>query len=42
MGLGDLLGFLALGLDMRLAGRSVIAEVIKDLLLMGPNPTITP
>jgi two-component system sensor histidine kinase HydH len=27
MGLGDLLGFLALGLDMRLAGRSVIAEV---------------
>ena len=27
MGLGDLLSFLALGLDMRLAGRSVIAEV---------------
>lgn len=27
MGLGDLLSFLALGLDMRLAGKSVIAEV---------------
>src|SRR5262249_47812017 len=34
IGLGDLRGFPALGLDMRLAGRSLMAEVLTDLLLM--------